>query len=321
LIIASERKAKPTQETSNLMSMNARDNKLRLRDVLGLASLFGYACVAIAQAPPAAPQSTVPGGGRGVGNNIQLNDTQYPAPAPGGGRGLGPPAPPRLPANAPEPSPDPRNFDGTWYHDDLLDWQIRRDIYGDGTPFNDAGRKVMTRRVKSVFDGTPFLNAAAYCLPPGQTWQADLNMPFQIFQSKDRMDWLFEEFHGFFTISLDPNKVPPAGYMGRSVGRWEGDTLVVETTGFKEPLWLDLNGTPASTKAKLTQRIRKVNTDHWFLEVINTLEDPTYYTRPWSWARSYVWRPDMTLFRDYNCELSTGAKGGVDPSMVPDPET
>ena len=306
------------------MSMNARNRKTGLGSVLGLASLCAYACVAVAQAPPAAPQAGGAGGGRGGGGaggvsissgvNVQLYDTQYPQTPRGGFFS------PSLPANAPEPSPDPRNFDGTWYHEDLLDWQIRRDIYGDGTPFNDTGRKLMTRRVKSVYDGTPYLNAAAYCLPPGLPWQADLNMPFTIYQSKDRMDWLFEEFHGFFTISLNPNMVSPAGYMGRSVGHWENDTLVVETTGFKEPLWLDLNGTPASTKAKLTQRIRKVKTDHWFLEVINTLEDPTYYTRPWSWARSYAWRPDMTLFREYNCELQTGAEGGIDASMVPEPK-
>jgi hypothetical protein len=108
--------------------------------------------------------------------------------------------------------------------------------------------------------------------------------------------------------------------MGSSVGHWDGDTLVVETTGFKDGLWLDVNGTPASKNARLTQRIRKVKTDHWFLQVEFTLDDPTYYTRSWSWMRDYSWRPDMTLFHEYNCELQTGAKGGIDPSLVPEPQ-
>jgi hypothetical protein len=108
--------------------------------------------------------------------------------------------------------------------------------------------------------------------------------------------------------------------MGRSVGHWDGNTLVVETTGFKEAIWLDVFGTPASQNAKLTQRIRKVKSDQWYLEVTNTIDDPTYYTRPWSWMRAYLWRPDMTLQREYNCELQTGAKDGLDSSLVQEPQ-
>jgi hypothetical protein len=106
-------------------------------------------------------------------------------------------------------------------------------------------------------DGLPLLNASAKCLPVGIPWQMDLNMPFQIFQSKDRFDILFEEYHGLVTISLDPAKAPDGGYMGRSVAHWDGDTLVVETI-VQAPLWLDVNGTPASKFSKLASRIRKV---------------------------------------------------------------
>jgi hypothetical protein len=145
-------------------------------------------------------------------------------------------------------------------------------------------------------------------------------MPFQIFQSKDTMELQFQEFHGLISISLDPAKVPPPGYMGSSVAHWDGNTLVVETSGFKEGLWLTTLGSSASKNTKLTQRIRKVKTgDKWYLEMIYTIDDPTYYTQPWSFARRYAWHPDMTLFKEYNCELSTGAKGGVDPSLVPEP--
>ena len=288
------------------MSMNSGIKTHGMRGALALAALCVYVTVASAQAPPGAPPGAgaFPGGPPGAGG-----------PPPGG-----PPRPPPLPANAPQPSPDPRDFDGGWYHSGGLVFQISTDMFGNLTPFNDAGRKVMTRRVKSLKDGTPFLNASAKCVPMGQSWQMDLNMPFHIFQSKDRLEVLFEEYHGLVTISLDAAKAPPPGYMGRSVAHWDGDTLVVEITGYKDGIWLDVNGTPASKNAKITQRIRKVKSDHWYLEVINTLEDPTYYTRPWSWVRAYDWRPDMTMFREYNCELQTGAKGGVDPSLVVEPQ-
>jgi hypothetical protein len=191
-------------------------------------------------------------------------------------------------------------------------------MFGYTTPFNAAGKEVMARRVKSLKDGTPFLNASAACLPVGLPWNMDLNMPFHVFQSKNRFDIIFEEYHGLSQILMDPEEAKSAAtsYMGHSVGHWDGNTLVVETSGFKEPLWIDVNGTPASKFAKLTSRIRKVKSDKWYLEVVNTLDDPTYYTRPWTWVRDYAWRPDMALFRDYNCELQTGAKGGLDPSLV-----
>jgi hypothetical protein len=227
---------------------------------------------------------------------------------------------PPLPADAPQPSPDPHNFEGTWYHEDSLVQYMARDMFGNPVPFTPEGRKVTQRRVDSITNGTPYINASAYCIPPGQPWQMDLNMPFHVFQSKDWMELQFEEFHGLITISFDPAKAPPAGYMGRSVAHWDGDTLVVETSGFKEDMYLTTRGSSMSKNSKITQRIRKVKTgDKWYLEMIYTLDDPTYYTQPWSFARRYAWHPDMTLFKEYNCELHTGAKGGVDPSLVPEP--
>ena len=227
---------------------------------------------------------------------------------------------PPLPADAPQPAPDPRNFEGTWFHEDSLVTYMAKDMFGNPVLFTPEGRKVAQRRVDSIKNGTPYINASAYCIPVGQFWQFDLNMPFQVFQSKDRMEFQFEEFHGLITISLDPAKAPPAGYMGSSVAHWDGDTLVVETSGFKEGMWLTTRGSSTSKNTKLTQRIRKVKVgDKWYLEMIYTLDDPTYYTQPWSFARRYAWHPDMTLFKEYNCELQTGAKDGVDPSLVPEP--
>ena len=227
---------------------------------------------------------------------------------------------PPLQADAPEPPPDPRNFEGTWYHEDSLVMYMARDMFGIPLPFTPEGRKVVQRRVDSIRNGKPYLNASAYCIPTGQFWQFDLNMPFNVHQSENLMELQFEEYHGIITIALDAAKAPPAGYMGRSVAHWDGDTLVVETSGFKEGMWLTSRGSSVSKDLKLTQRIRKVKTgNRWYLEMIYTIDDPPYYTQPWSYARRYAWRPDMTLFREYNCEVQTGAKDGVDASLLPEP--
>lgn len=229
------------------------------------------------------------------------------------------PSLPPLPANAPEPAPNPRNFDGVWYRDSSLEFQIRTDMFGYKVPFNPAGQKVLDRRIKSLKDGMPFINASSRCLPLGQPWQMIMGQ-FHMFQSEAGFDIQFQEYHGFFEIAMDSAKAPPPGYMGRSVGHWDGDTLVVEIDGFKEALWVDLDGTPASKNAKLTLRIRKVKSDHWYLEVQYTLDDPIHYTRPWSWLRGFAWRPDMALFSEYNCEVQVGAPHEFYPGLFAEPQ-
>lgn len=225
-----------------------------------------------------------------------------------------------LPANAKQPSNDPRNFEGTWSSRGFL-WQIT-ELYGGPLPFNDKGRKVYDRRRAADKAGTPFVNASLLCRPVGPSMQFMVN-PFNVHHTKSMIDFSFFLFHSQWTVYLDPTNAPPPGdyYMGRAIGHWDGDTLVVETHGFKQGLWLDLNGTPASKNAKLTHRIRKVHSDEWFLEIVYTLDDPTYYTRPWSWVTTAIWRPDQTMYAEYNCEMSIGSpSGSFVGGHIPEPE-
>jgi hypothetical protein len=235
------------------------------------------------------------------------------------------PVPPPGP-DAPMPSPDPRDLQGTWIHNQPLAFRMQRDMYDKLAPYTMAGAKVLERRVNSLKNGAPFLNASAICRPPGPQWQRDLNMPFQIFQSKDWIEFVFEEYHGRWQVVLDAQKAPrPAqkAYMGYSLGHWSGDTLVVESSDFRQALWLDVDGTPLSANGKLLQRIRKVdNGDHApYLEVITTIIDPTYYTRPWSVVRTFGWQPNLTVFNEYNCEEQIGDPSvRADAGLVPEPK-
>jgi len=259
--------------------------------------------------PPGAPQG--PAGfvgplGPPPPTPVEKLVTELPPPMPGGLI----PVPP-LAADAPMPAADPHDLQGTWYHNQALEFRMQRDMYGKLAPYNMNGAKVLARRVNSLKDGTPFINASAQCRPPGPQWQRDLNMPFQIFQSKDWIEFVFEEYHARWHVILDPSKAPrPAqkDYMGYSVGHWTGDTLVVESSDFRQALWLDVDGTPLSANGKLIQRIRKVdNGDRApFLELITTIVDPTYYARPWSVVRTFGWQPRLTLFSEYNCEEQIG---------------
>ncbi|HWJ18270.1 MAG TPA: hypothetical protein VNR65_06040, partial [Geobacterales bacterium] len=141
----------------------------------------------------------------------------------------------------PSPSPDPRNFEGVWRQYNILPLERSTDMYGARTPLNDAGRSLLAKRVAAAHAGTPYVNASAVCLPPGQPLQLEINLPFVVHQNKDWMQFLFYQYHGAWTVVFDPAKQPDGNvrpYMGRSVAHWETDTLVVETIGFKQALWL-----------------------------------------------------------------------------------
>jgi hypothetical protein len=92
----------------------------------------------------------------------------------------------------------------------------------------------------------------------------------------------------------DPN--PSIG--GYSTGLWDGDTLVVRTSGFQDGLWLDRNGSPLTSAAKLTERFHRVNVGK--LEVQMTVDDPKAYTAPWTVKVNHFLLPDTELL-DYQC--------------------
>jgi len=77
-------------------------------------------------------------------------------------------------------------------------------------------------------------------------------------------------------MPVDPNP----SWNGYSTAAWDGDTLVVQTTGFRDDLWIDMGGSPMSDAAKLTERIRRPN--YGTLELEITVDDPKVYTRPWT---------------------------------------
>ena len=75
-------------------------------------------------------------------------------------------------------------------------------------------------------------------------------------------------------------KDPNPSFMGYSVGRWEDDTLVIESVGFKDTTWLDYGGHPHSEALRMTERIKRVDFGHLAIEV--RIDDSKYYTRPWT---------------------------------------
>ena len=88
-------------------------------------------------------------------------------------------------------------------------------------------------------------------------------------------------------------KDPNPNWMGYSVGRWEGDTFVVESSGFNDNVWLDNNGHPAGEALRVTERFRRKNFGSMDIEI--TIDDPKTYTKPWNVTLPLVFQPDTEM--------------------------
>ena len=144
----------------------------------------------------------------------------------------------------------------------------------------------------------PALDPEAKCYMLGVPRVTYHNMPFQIFQGEEGDDLLmvypFAATNRVINMS-DFTPPPIDSWMGKSDGAWDGDTLVVTTTGQNEFTWLDRAGNHHSNQLKVTERFRLVDKHHMYYEA--TLEDPLTYSQPWTLA--------MTLYRivDDNAQI------------------
>jgi hypothetical protein len=126
-------------------------------------------------------------------------------------------------------------------------------------------------------------NPDARCLPIGPLQMLAHPLPKKILQSPGLVVILHErnmEFRQIFTDGRPLPEDPQPSWYGYSSGRWEGDTLVVETIGLRDGLWADFYGSPLTDQARMTERYRRPN--YGTLEIQVTVDDPKAYTRPWT---------------------------------------
>ncbi len=119
------------------------------------------------------------------------------------------------------------------------------------------------------------------CFLPGIHRATYMPYPFQIFHNKDALFFSYEYAGAVRNVSLnDPGPAPIDSWMGQSWARWEGDTLVIETTGQHDQSWLDRAGNFHSDVLKVTERFTR-RSEHT-MDYSATLEDEKVYTAPWT---------------------------------------
>jgi hypothetical protein len=150
-------------------------------------------------------------------------------------------------------------------------------VEGDGQiPYKPEAAATKTENGENWIDRDPELK----CYLPGIPRAMYMPYPFQIVQSTNKIQMAYTFANAARTIHLDKVEGPPDDtYMGHSVGRWEGDTLVVDVTSFNGKNWFDRAGNFHSAALKLVERYTPITPDAIHYEV--TIEDPDVFTRPW----------------------------------------
>jgi hypothetical protein len=185
---------------------------------------------------------------------------------------------PNMSAPAPKTSDGRPDFSGLWVP---ADGKYLPNLAVDGVdvPFQPWAAALYQRRQETNGKGRP----SERCLTHGVTDFDALATPRRIIQTPGLIAILFEAYNHWRQIFLDgrplPKTIQPA-YLGYSVGKWDGDTLVVETVGFNDQGWLDDGGHPQTEALHVTERLRRRNFGHIDLQI--TIDDLGAYTKPWT---------------------------------------
>lgn len=210
---------------------------------------------------------------------------------------------PRTPDGKPDlTAPAPRTPDGK--PDISGIWRV------NGYQYNIAkdlkpGEIVMLPRAQALYDERRKTNSVdnpwAYCYPGGIPRAYLSPDPFKIVYTPKLTVIIYEAvqtWRQIFTDGRELPKDPDPTWMGYSIGRWEGDTFVIETTGFHDGAWIDSNGVPGSDALHVTERFHRKDFGH--MDVSITITDPKMYAKPWTVTLPFTPYPDDELV-EYIC--------------------
>lgn len=198
---------------------------------------------------------------------------------------------PRLPDGKPD-------LNGVWERPFVPDMTktFKNQVGTPVLPFRPEAAEAFKKYDPAQFDYT------GHCLPQGLTRSMNSPFPLEIFQNPKRVAFLYEAWNVFHVVPTDgrghPRDLDPT-WMGNSVGRYDGDRLVVDTIGFNEKTRLDTVGHPHSDALHVIERFTRADAQHISYEI--TIDDPKNFTRPWTNTRTFTLRPDWEIM-EYSCE-------------------
>ena len=190
------------------------------------------------------------------------------------------------------PTPDPQgpvpkaadgkpDLSGIWEQASMKHFQdLTSDMKPEDVPWRPEAKALRDSRAGGA---RALEEPDAHCLPQGVPKINAAPVPFKIVQTPKLILLVYEAFNLWRQVHLDGRTLvddPNPTWLGWSTGRWEGDTLVVETRGLNGKAWMDLAGTPGSDAMRVTERFHRTSLGKMDLEI--TIDDPKSFTRPWT---------------------------------------
>jgi len=201
--------------------------------------------------------------------------------------------------------PAPRTADG---HPDLSGYwrglrdttpvgNIAKDLPGHKLPFTPAGEAAWKHNVTATID------PESLCIPGGIPRHNASALPFEVLQGSNKLAFLYWYTY-FRVIPIDAKRKhsedPDPSFFGEELGRWDGDTLVIDSIGFKDTqVWIDENANPHSDALHVVERWTRPDYDHIHVETL--IEDPKFYTKSFNYSRTWVLGKPSDQLHEYAC--------------------
>jgi hypothetical protein len=176
---------------------------------------------------------------------------------------------------------------------------IFADFKPEEAPIRPAAAELFQQRAQTFSNVSPL----SHCLPEGMPLVEMSPAPYKIIQAPGVTFMLYERDTTFRQVYTDRRKLPDdpqPTWLGYSVGKWDGDSLVVDSIGFNDRSWLDARGHTHSEALHLTERFHRLDFGH--MEVLLTIDDPKTYTRPFTIKLKQRLLPDTDLLEDFCAE-------------------
>ena len=198
----------------------------------------------------------------------------------------------------------PGSLTGVWFNAEApnpMEEEPVRTAEGEPAPLQPWALRIMVGRAADEEDGHPYADTSSRCLPTGvpQMMLEPRMAGIRILEAPKSVTVLFEQNNNWRQILIGPRPRDDASptYMGDSIGRWEGDAFVVETSNID--LDQDVQGFPHTDKLRIVERFRRVSPDRLELKV--TIDDPGTFTRPWSLPRRTLKLNDGVTLAEQLC--------------------
>jgi len=205
---------------------------------------------------------------------------------------------PNLSAPTPKTADGKPDITGLWLPQGGYVGNIAKDLKPEDVPYQPWAEEVYKHRRETDSKDDP----TAQCIVGGVPRSDAVPYPFKILQQPNEVVILYEAVHSYRQIFTDGRPFPEdpqPTWFGYSIGHWEGNDFVVQTSGFNDKGWLDNFGKPATEVLKVTERFRRKDFGH--MDILITIDDAKAYTKPWTVTIPLTFQADGELI-EYICD-------------------